>query len=70
MSAMRIRATVSGDGTLTIKGLPSMAGHTVDVLVQDRPVPTNRKCHTLRGTPVRYERPFDSVAQEDWDALE
>jgi len=63
MSGVRIRATVARDGTLTIKGLPSLAGHTVDVLVKEHAAPGPSERYPLRGIPIRYESRFDSVAE-------
>ncbi len=69
MAAVHVQAVVASDGTLTVHGLPSLAGHIVDVLVRDA---SRREAQTekypLHGKPLRYERAFDSVAEADWDA--
>ena len=69
MAAIHVSGQVSDDGTLTIKGLPSLAGHKVEVIVRDRSAPQAKSRYPLRGQPVHYERPFDGVAEGDWDAL-
>ena len=69
MSAIRVQATVTHDGTLVIKCLPSMAGHTVDVLVQDRISKESEERYPLRGKPIQYENPFEAVAEGGWDSL-
>ena len=69
MAAVHLQTVVGGDGTLTVRGLPSLAGHRVDVLVRDAPLAeseTDKYPH--RGRPLRYEKPFESVAETDWEA--
>lgn len=69
MAAVHVQTVVGGDGTLTVRGLPSLAGHRVDVFVRDTdPARQEADAHPLRGSPLRYEKPFDSVAQDDWKA--
>lgn len=69
MAAVHLETVVSADGTLTLRDLPLLAGHVVEVLVRDR-APAHRDAanrYPLRGTPVQYKNPFDSVAEGDWD---
>ena len=69
MAAVHLRTIVGDDGTLTVRGLPSLAGHRVDVLVRDAPRAESEKDkYPLRGRPLLYEKPFDSVAGTDWEA--
>ena len=69
MAAVHLQTVVGGDGTLTLRGLPSLAGHRVDVLVRDAALAeTGTDKYPLRGRPLRYEKPFESVAETDWDA--
>ncbi|MGC1376644.1 MAG: hypothetical protein WA821_10485, partial [Anaerolineales bacterium] len=67
--AYRVDTTISQDGKLSIKGLPFRKGEAVEVIVlpQKQVAASNR--YPLHGTSVKYEKPFDSVAEEDWDAL-
>jgi hypothetical protein len=66
----RTEAIVSGDGTLTIRGLPFRAGDQVQVIVSHlKREPTGTARYPLHGKPLRYVTPFESVAEEDWDAL-
>ena len=70
MQTYRFETTVKKDGTLAIKGLPFSPGEKVEVIVrrqEDKPV-THKK-YSLRGKPFRYQNPFESVSEEDWDAL-
>ncbi len=69
MVDIHTQGKVSDDGILTIKGLPTLAGHIVEVTVRDRAIPEDQPRYPLHGQPLRYERPFDSVAEEDWDTL-
>lgn len=69
MAAVQLQTVVGRNGILTVRGLPSFAGHKVEVLVRD----AARKRgfvgkYPLRGKPVRYVRPFDGVAAADWKA--
>lgn len=69
MAAVHLQTTVRSDGTLTVRGLPTLAGHKVDVVVRDcAPGKRHGKRYPLKGTPVQYVRPFDGVAEDDWDA--
>jgi hypothetical protein len=69
LCAHRIETTLQEDGRLTVGGLPFQAGQTVEVIILPRPVgPSPANAEPLRGTPVRYDRPFDPVADDEWDA--
>ena len=70
MGPIHLQATVSGDGTLTIKGLPTLAGHQVEVTLEDRDRSSVNGRYPLRGKPITYNKPFDSVAENDWEALQ
>jgi len=70
MQTYRVEVTISKDGMLTITRLPFRAGDKVEVIVRSRA----EKCadggrYPLHGKPVRYVAPFDSVAEEEWDAV-
>ena len=71
MVAVHLQTVVSPDGTLTLRDLPLLAGHVVEVLVRDRVVSSHGDAasrYPLRGTPVQYNDPFDGVAKGDWAA--
>jgi hypothetical protein len=65
----RTETTLSSDGTLTIAGLPFRAGDKVQVVVCDRRALTSGERYPLRGKPIRYIGPFESVAEDEWEAL-
>lgn len=70
MAAVHLQTVVADDGTLTVKGLPSLAGHRVDVIVSDRDdQPKTEPRYPLRGKLAKYRDPFESVAEDEWDAL-
>lgn len=71
MDAVRMQIIVASDGTLTIKGLPALAGRKVDVLIRESAQEATRaSLYPLRGKPVDYREPFEGVAEKDWGALE
>ena len=70
MKDYRVEMKIERDGSLTIKGLPFRAGERVQVIVRSQQAaPRNGDRHPLRGKPVRYTDPFESVAEEDWRIL-
>jgi hypothetical protein len=69
MQAYRVETTISQDGKLSIKGLPFRKGDAVEVIVLPQKQTAAGNRYPLRGTSVKYEKPFDSVAGEDWDVL-
>ena len=67
MHAHRIETIVGEDGHLSLDGLPFKKGQRVEVIVLDAAAP-ERRDYSLRGQPLRYDRPFDPVAADEWDA--
>ncbi|NCO32888.1 MAG: hypothetical protein AUJ92_10865 [Armatimonadetes bacterium CG2_30_59_28] len=70
MAAIQVRGKVSKEGTLTIRGLPALAGRTVDITVNEQAARKKNDRYPLRGKILRYDNPFDSVAEEEWDVLQ
>ncbi len=70
MQAYRTETTISQDGNLSIEGLPFRKGDEVEViiLIQER-TKTARERYPLRGKPISYHQPFDSVAEDEWKTL-
>ncbi len=68
MQTYRIETTISKDGTISIKDLPFAKGDKVEILVRSRKrgKDQNREKYPLRGLPIKYTKPFDSVAENDW----
>jgi hypothetical protein len=69
MQAYRVETTISQDGKLSIKGLPFRKGDAVEVIVLPQKQIAASNPYPLHGKSVKYDKPFDAVAQEDWDAL-
>ena len=72
MKAHRIEATLTENGTLTIKNLPFQAGDVVEVIILERLSGTlNSNPYPLRGTVIRYDDPFEPATPlEDWEVLQ
>jgi len=70
LQAHRIEKTLTQNGTLTLDHLPFQAGETVEVIVFPNPLPPlSSDPYSLRGTPIQYQDPMGSVAEQDWEAL-
>jgi len=69
METFITKATVAKDGKIAVK-LPFRAGHIVEVVVRDLEKKERDNPYPLRGLPYRYDKPFESVAEEDWEALQ
>lgn len=70
MKTYCIKTTVSKDGTLLIQGVPFQPGDQVEVTVRrSKRSPRRRSPYPLRGKPIHYANPFESVAEKDWDAF-
>ena len=70
MQTYRVETTVAPNRMLTIRGVPFSPGEEVEVIILNHPRQTKkRQLYSLRGKPVRYTRPFDSVAEDEWQAL-
>jgi len=66
----RTETTVSEKGVVKIKGVPFKKGEKVRIIILgDRVIKKERREYSLRGKPVKYEAPFESVAQNEWEVL-
>ena len=69
VQAYRVEAELKLNGTLTLNDLPFRAGERVDVIVITQAgADLSDPEYSLRGLPITYDRPFDSVDSEDWNA--
>ena len=68
MQAYRVEKTLSEDGVLELRALPFRAGEIVEVIILSR---EDTMCEAqdfpLRGKVLRYEKPTEPVAQDDWE---
>ncbi len=69
MAAIQVRGKVSKDGILTVRGLPALAGRTVEVTVREEAALKTNDRYPLLGKVIRYDDPFDPVAENEWDAF-
>ena len=70
MTTYRVEITIPKEKTISIRDLPFAVGERVEVVVRKRPqTPKPQQRYPLRGKPVTYAAPFESVAENDWDAL-
>ncbi len=68
MEAYRTNAVVHDDGTVVIENLPFQKGQRLEViLLEQTKVRKSAASYALRGEPVRYVDPFDSVAEDEWE---
>lgn len=66
MEKYRIEATVSKEKTVYLKDLPFTEGDEVEIVVRKRKrekTKTQEK-YPLRGLPIRYQKPHDSVTDD------
>ncbi|MGB9880792.1 MAG: hypothetical protein ACPLRM_08520 [Anaerolineae bacterium] len=71
MLTHRTEAIVSEGHVLTIRGVPFRPGEKVEVIILSHPQRRGgKKRYPLRGKPIHYIRPFDSVAENDWQVLQ
>ncbi len=70
MLTHRIETVVSENRSLILRGLPFRPGERVEVVILSRPRgKVGKTRYPLRGKPIRYIRPFDSVAEDEWQVL-
>ena len=73
MEAYKTAAKIGNQGQLRLSNLPFSAGEEVEVILLRLPEQArNRETadrYPLRGQPFRYDRPFDPVAEDDWEVL-
>ena len=65
----RIETRIENGGTIILHDLPFQEGEKVVVVITTQPVEVDQKeLYPLRGLPVVYKNPFDSVAESEWSA--
>ncbi|MCY7376253.1 MAG: hypothetical protein LH472_09820 [Pyrinomonadaceae bacterium] len=67
MKAHRIETVVGSNQTVVLENLPFREGEEIEVIVLEKKV-QNDYSHSLRGTVIKYDAPFEAVAGEDWEA--
>ena len=70
MQTYHVETQVKRDGTITITGVPFSPGDEVEVTLRLHPnTASDNRRYSLRGTLTKYLNPFESVAENDWEAL-
>ena len=71
MQAVKIETILEKDGMIALDKLPFRAGARVEIIVIESPEPPEpvSSSYPLRGTVMRYDDPFEPVAESDWEAL-
>ncbi len=65
-----IKTTIPDDGVIVIKGLPFPPGDEVEVKISAyKEKDSSIERYPLRGKPFRYDNPFESIAENDWNVL-
>jgi hypothetical protein len=71
MRAYSVEKVVSENGTVHLEAVPFPPGSLVEIIVLARSSTTDAvPMEGLKGSVLVYERPFDPVAEGDWDALQ
>lgn len=69
MRALHVETTCTEEGVIILRDLPVHPGDCVEVVVMPRsPSASGKQRYPLRGEPLEYVRPFDPVAENDWEA--
>jgi hypothetical protein len=69
LQAYRVEKTIPADKTVTLTELPFATGDQVEIVIVRQAPRPHKETYPLRGQSIQYERPFDSVAETDWDVL-
>jgi hypothetical protein len=71
MQAIKIETILEKDGMIALDKLPFRAGARVEIIVieSSKPPEPVSSLYPLRGTVMRYDDPFEPVAESDWEAL-
>ena len=69
MRVYSVEKVISKNGTVQLDALPFPPGELVDVIVLARKSAADAaRMGTLKDSVLKYERPLEPVAEEDWDA--
>jgi len=67
MSVHVSETTVDSQGRVVLDHLPFAPGEKVDIVIRSHNMSSPGR-DDLRGSVLRYDNPFDSVALEDWES--
>ena len=70
MLAYSIEKVIAQNGTVQLEALPFAPGEVVEVIILARkPSPKPAPAPVLKHSVLKYDKPFEPVADDDWDAL-
>jgi len=66
----RTEKKLTEDGKLILDQLPFHAGDWLEITIRAEAQPApSKQSYPMRGKVIKYDRPFDPVAEDDWEAL-
>ncbi len=69
METLRVEKIIQSNGTIVLENLPFDEGEKVEIIILKSNAEKENRLYPLRGTPYKYENPFESaVSPEDWEA--
>jgi len=68
METYKIRTVIKRNHKIEIDNLPFDDGEDVNVIVT-KVEKGSDKNYELRGTLLKYDNPFDSAAEDEWEVL-
>ena len=68
MNTYKTKTIIKRNHKIEIENLPFQDGDNVNIIVTKVENEHESK-YELRGTILKYENPFDSVAEDDWEVL-
>ena len=70
MDVYRVVKRIAPGGRLSLRNLPFQPGDRVEVIVRSqKDAGGDGEPYPLRGKPVHYLDPFESVDENEWEAL-
>ena len=69
MHTYRIEKVIPKTGKVELDALPFAAGATVEIIVIGPDEARNSLRPSLKGSVVKYDNPFEPIAENDWEAM-
>jgi hypothetical protein len=70
MQAYRVEKVIPQTGKIELDALPFAAGAVVEVIILGPEKAANGRSHSLKGTVIKYDDPFEPVAENEWEVLQ
>ena len=70
IEAYSTEETVGEGGTIQLEALPFSDGEVVQIIVVRKAVEGASATGTLEGSVLKYDDPFEPVAQDEWTATQ